>query len=233
MKALVVDDHALVREGLKQVLRRIEPGIAITEAGSAGEAIRVLEAQPDQDLVLVDLALPDQSGFGILKKLRQEQSSAVVVVLSASTGREDIQRAFDHGASGYIPKAASAGVTLGALRLVLAGGMYIPPEIVEAEGRTAEWRTVDRVDAPMLRPSELGLSDRQTQVLALLVRGMTNKAIARQLKLAEQTVKAHISAALRTLNVSNRTQAVIAVSQLGIDLQDEVAGRAVRGRTAL
>ena len=221
MKALLVDDHALVREGLKQVLRRIAVGVEIVEARSAGEAIRVIENDPDQDLVLVDLVLPDHSGFDVLRKLRQTQSAAVVVVVSESTRAQDMQLAFDNGAAGYIPKSTSSGVTLGALRLALAGGVYVPPEVVEAQGGTAQSTVSVATGAPVMRPSELGLSTRQRQVLALLVRGLTNKAIARRLDLAEQTVKAHISASLRALNVTNRTQAVIAVSQLGLDLDSE------------
>jgi DNA-binding NarL/FixJ family response regulator len=126
------------------------------------------------------------------------------------------------GAGGYIPKACSAGVTLGALRVVLAGGVYLPPDLLEGQGGLFD--TVQRTAPPAaapLRPAELGLSERQAQVLALLLRGLTNKAIARELKLAEQTVKAHMSAALRALNVSNRTQAAIAVAQLGLDLNTQ------------
>jgi DNA-binding NarL/FixJ family response regulator len=219
MKALLVDDHALVREGLKQVLRRIDSGIDITEARTASDAIAALVIEPDQDLVLVDLMLPDQSGFDVLKRMRQMQLAAVAVVLSASNRPADMQLAFKHGAAGYIPKATSSGVTLGALRLVLAGGTYVPPDIVEAQGGTFTPATIVQ---SLVGPGELGLSTRQTQVLALLVRGLTNKAIARRLNLAEQTVKAHISAALRILNVTNRTQAVIAVSQLGLDLDAEL-----------
>ena len=219
MKALLVDDHALVREGLKQVLRRIGAGVEITEARSAGEAIRAIEEEPGQDLVLLDLVLADQSGFDVLKKLRQAQSAAVVVIVSESTRVQDMQLAFDHGAAGYIPKSTSCGVTLGALRLALAGGLYVPPEIVEAQGTPTHLSAA--AGTALVRPSELGLSTRQRQVLSLLVQGLTNKEIARRLDLAAQTIKAHISAALRALNVTNRTQAVIAVSQLGLDLDRE------------
>lgn len=219
MKALLVDDHALVREGLKQVLRRIGNGVEITEARSGNEAIRAIEEEPDQDLVLLDLVLPDRSGFDVLKKLRAARSAAVVIIVSESTRVQDMQLAFDHGAAGYIPKSTSCGVTLGALRLALAGGVYVPPEIVEAQGTSSHLPAVNA--GAVVRPSELGLSSRQRQVLALLVQGLTNKEIARRLDLAEQTVKAHISGALRALNVTNRTQAVIAVSQLGLDLDRE------------
>jgi len=219
MRALVVDDHALVREGLKQVLWQISAGMEIFEAKDAAEVSDILSRQFAPDLVLVDLVLPDQSGFHVLELLRERRSTAVVVVLSASSDLVDIQRALKLGAAGYIPKTCSAGVTLGALRMVLAGGVYLPPSLLE--GQSGPFDAVQRTAPPAaapLRPAELGLSERQAQVLALLLRGLTNKAIAHELKLAEQTVKAHMSAALRALNVSNRTQAAIAVAQLGVDL---------------
>ena len=219
MRALLVDDHALVREGLKQVLRQIDAGMEIFEAKNAAEVGGILSRQPMPDLVLVDLVLPDQSGFHVLGLLREKRSTAAIVVLSASSDLIDIQRALKMGAAGYIPKACSAGVTLGALRVVLAGGVYLPPDLIEGQsGIFNATRQSAPPYATSLRPAELGLSERQAQVLALLLRGLTNKAIAQELKLAEQTVKAHMSAALRALNVSNRTQAAIAVAQLGLDL---------------
>jgi DNA-binding NarL/FixJ family response regulator len=165
--------------------------------------------------------LPDSSGFEILRMLRERRAKARIVVLSGLTDAHDIERALAMGAAGYIPKACSAGITLGALRLILAGGTYLPPDLLES--RSASQRPVpSRVSSgmPRVQPAELGLSERQAQVLALLVRGLSNKAIAQELKLAEQTVKAHMSAAFRALNVANRTQAAIAVSQLGLELPD-------------
>jgi DNA-binding NarL/FixJ family response regulator len=219
MRALLVDDHALVREGLKQVLWQIDAGMEIFEAKDAAEVGDVLRHQLDLDLVLLDLVLPGQSGFHVLELMREKRTAAAIVVLSASRDLDDIQRALKMGAVGYIPKNYSAGVTLGALRVVLAGGIYVPPDLLEGQHGLfgAAQRTAPPAAAP-LRPAELGLSERQAQVLTLLVRGLTNKAIAQELKLAEQTVKAHMSAALRALNVSNRTQAAIAVAQLGLDL---------------
>ncbi len=223
MRALLVDDHAMVREGLKQVLLKLDPTMEIFEAKSGAEAAEITSIDAP-DLVLLDLMLPDQSGFQVLATLRERCRGAVIVVLSASTSQTDFKRALGMGAAGYIPKSCSAGVTLGALRVVLAGGTYLPPDLVEEQDPQAGQALLPaRPAAAHLRPSELGLSERQAQVLALLLRGLPNKAIARELDLAEQTVKAHLSAALRALNVANRTQAVIAATQLGLDFQEQDA----------
>lgn len=222
MQILVIDDHALVREGLREVLRQVDSAALVLEANSAAEAFRLIASHADLDLILLDLGLPDRSGLDTLADLRRDHSDIPVVVLSGSMEPDDVMRSIKGGAAGFIPKSSPAGVTLGAVRLVLAGGTYLPPEILLANGLL--WRGLEaagpvkpavqaHVDAP-----ELGLSDRQAQVLALLVRGKSNKEIARALDLAEQTVKAHISGVLRLLNVDNRTHAAMVVAQLGIDL---------------
>jgi DNA-binding NarL/FixJ family response regulator len=219
MKILLIDDHALVREGLKQILRQIEGCEEIIEAKNATEALQAVDENADLDLILVDLMLPDQDGFHILACLHEKRSTSAVVVMSASTDIADVERVFKIGAAGYIPKSCSAGITLGALRLVLAGGIYLPPDVLvkQSQHSTRTSFVVKAVEGALVKPQELGLSERQAQVLALLVQGKSNKSIARDLQLAEQTVKAHISAALRALNVENRTQAAIAVTQLGLD----------------
>lgn len=221
---LVVDDHLLVREGLKSVLKQVHDNVEVFEAGTAAEAFQFAQTHPDLDLILLDLGLPDLSGHYALGELRRNHSGIPVVVLSASTDPAEVMRCIQDGAAGFIPKSSTAGVTLGALRLVLAGGAYLPPEILLAEaGLRNRGKQLSppgfvgaqrRVDAA----AELGLSYRQAQVLALLVQGKSNKVIGRELDLAEQTVKAHITAVMRVLNVASRTQAVVAVGQLGLNL---------------
>jgi DNA-binding NarL/FixJ family response regulator len=223
---LVVDDHLLVREGLKSVLKQIDRHVEVFEAGTAAEAFEIAKITPDLDLILLDLGLPDLSGKRALSEFRRNHSDVPVVVLSASMDLADVMRCIQDGAAGFIPKSSTAGVTLGALRLVLGGGVYLPPDILLAHEALQNQREqpsamdIDAAESP--RPGVdvggLGLSNRQAQVLALLVQGKSNKAIGRDLDLAEQTVKAHISAAMRALNVTSRTQAVIAVGQLGLDL---------------
>lgn len=223
MKILVVDDHLLVREGLKSVLKQVDCRVEVLEAGNAAEALRLVGMNEDLDLILLDLGLPDCGGRHVLEEIRRDHGDIPVVVLSASTDIADVLCCIQDGAAGFIPKSSTAGATLGALRLVLSGGVYLPPDILLAqEGRRDhdERRPASRglADAPGAAAESLGLTNRQAQVLALLVQGKSNKAIGRDLDLAEQTVKAHISAVMRALNVTSRTQAVIAVGQLGLNL---------------
>jgi DNA-binding NarL/FixJ family response regulator len=147
----------------------------------------------------------------MLADLRARHAGISVVVLSASNDRETVLKALDLGALGYIPKSATRDVMLNALRLVFAGGVYIPPEALNrAEPREA--------NPPNHSPAELGLSERQLEVLALMMQGNSNKVISRKLELAEPTVKHHVTAVLKALKVTNRTEAVIAVGALGWEL---------------
>jgi DNA-binding NarL/FixJ family response regulator len=225
MKILVVDDHVLIRAGLNYVLRQVHDGAQVFEAGTAPEALAIADAHPDLDLVLLDLALPGMSGLSALKTFRERHSAVPVVVISAFTEPSAVMNAIQSGAAGFIPKSCSAGLMLGAVRLVLSGGVYLPPDVLLSQSvsppemESAGFPGALRAAKPQVDPSELGLSERQTQVLALLVQGKSNKSIARDLKLAEQTVKGHVSAALRALNVTSRTQAVIAAAQLGLYLE--------------
>jgi DNA-binding NarL/FixJ family response regulator len=205
-------------------LKQIDHHVEVFEAATAAEAFRIAETNPDLDLILLDLGLPDLSGHYALGEFRRNHSDVPVVVLTASTDLADVMHCIQDGAAGFIPKACTAGVTLGALRLVLSGGIYLPPDILLAhEGRQNCREQLSPSGAsdkpgPAVDAVELGLSNRQAQVLALLVQGKSNKSIGRDLALAEQTVKAHISAVMRALNVTSRTQAVIAVGQLGLNL---------------
>jgi DNA-binding NarL/FixJ family response regulator len=213
MKILVVDDHALIREALRGVLRKIERRALILEAADGHAAIEAIERQDDIGLVLLDLNLPDRDGLTLLIELRQRFPAIGVVVLSALQDHANIKRALDLGALGYIPKSAPRDVMLSALRLVFAGGVYIPREaLTRAETPPAP---LPRQDRPIVTPTEVGLSERQLEVLALLMQGKSNKIICRTLNLMEPTVKHHVAAILRALKVSNRTQAVVAANELG------------------
>jgi DNA-binding NarL/FixJ family response regulator len=232
LQILVIDDHSLVREGLRQVLKQVDPAVVFYEADSAADALSLITSNPNLDLILLDLGLPDWSGLDTLADLRRDHADIPVVILSGSMESDDVMRSIKGGAAGFIPKSSPAGVMLGAIRVVLAGGVYLPPEILLANGLL--WRGLEAAgpvkpaDRTHIDAAELGLSDRQAQVLALLVRGRSNKEIARSLDLAEQTVKAHISSVLRLLNVDNRTHAAIVVAQLGIDLDRHLKTPPVR-----
>ena len=215
MKILVVDDHPLICEALRQVLKALDKDIDLLEAGNGRQALAEAGRNESLDLILLDLALPDADGFEVLGELRERYPSFPVVVLSASEQPEAVMRALDAGAMGFIPKTSSNELLLGALRLVLSGGVYLPAEVL----RHAPAPTLAR------KPSgaetgyrDIGLTERQAQVLALMVQGKPNKLICRELTLAEGTVKIHVTAILKALGVSNRTQAVIAVGKLCLQL---------------
>jgi len=218
MKVLVIDDHALVRDALRGVLKELRGEASVVEAPDWREATRQIEKTPDLDLVLLDLGLPDRDGFEILAELRERYPAISVVVLSGRNDRESVARALDLGALGFIPKSAQREVMLSAFNLIFSGGMYIPPEILAHQG-PASMRSTSAPGPPGRRVSgaDLGLTERQLEVLALLMQGKSNKAICRVLDLAEPTVKNHVSAILRALNATNRTEAVIAARALGVD----------------
>jgi DNA-binding NarL/FixJ family response regulator len=214
MKVLLVDDHALIRDALRGVVKELAQDATVLEASDSRQAIRMIEAHPDLHLILLDLNLPDRDGFAVLADLRKQHATVSVVVLSAFHDRANVLKALDLGALGFIPKSSPREVMVNALRLVFSGGIYIPPEaLVRAEPKEAKL-------APGRPPSpaDLGLTERQVDVLALMMKGKSNKAISRLLDVAEPTVKHHVTAVLKALNVTNRTEAVIAVGSLGWEL---------------
>jgi DNA-binding NarL/FixJ family response regulator len=224
MKILVVDDHALIRTALRGVLGELDRDVTMLEAGDCRSAFDLIESHSDLDLVLLDLSLPGMHGLAALEELRTRHPTLPVVVLSSANDRASVTQALDQGAMGYIPKLSTNEVLVSALRLVLSGGIYIPPEILArwAPPLAPDEETVAALAArggPRPRvPADLGLSERQAQVLRLLLQGRSNKLICRDLDLAESTVKNHVTLILKALNVTTRTQAVIAAARMGLVL---------------
>ena len=195
MKILVVDDHVLIREALRDVLKEISDDASVLEASDHAATVRLLNAHGDIQLLLLDLHLPDGDGLSMLAKLREDRPEIPVIVLTGLCERSIVLKALDGGALGFIPKTSSREVMVQAIRLVLAGGVYIPQEALQQPGAApAEQRS----------PNELGLTERQLEVLALMLQGKSNKAICRALDVAEATVKNHVTAILKALNVSTR-----------------------------
>jgi DNA-binding NarL/FixJ family response regulator len=217
VKILVVDDHHLIRDGLRPLLEELSDGQAVQvfEAATLAEGLEVARREPDLDVALVDLGLPDAQGYESISTLRTQHPSVPVVVMSGEDEPRVVREALDHGAIGFIPKSSGSRVILGALRLVLSGGTYIPREAIGGDlKKTTPARDVGAPahnDEPVL-----GLTPRQAQVLKLILAGKSNKAIGRDLDLAEGTVKNHVAAVLKALDVTTRTQAVIAAARLGI-----------------
>jgi len=217
-KILVVDAHFLIREALRGFLKRLNSNATILEAVSGHQAMQLVSEHADIRLVLLELNLPDRDGFAVLSELRERHPAVSVVVLSARQDRDAAARALDLGALGFIPKSERREVMLSALDLVLAGGVYIPPDILLREQRPLTGRKLACIPSGTrpVRPSDLGLTDRQTDVLGLMMSGKSNKAICRELDLALPTVKNHVTAILKAIKVTNRTEAVIAIGSLDL-----------------
>jgi len=201
MKIIVADDHALFRDGLRHILTRLEPDAELLEADDYAGAAALLAANPDADLALIDLDMPGRDSYRNLDSLLALTQTTPVVVLSASEDGREIRRVLDAGAMGYIPKREKAEVMLSALRLVLSGGIYVPPLALGA------------TRAPR---AGVELTPRQEEVLRCLREGHSNKEIARCLGMTEATVKAHVGAIFKALDVSTRGQAVRVAEQLGL-----------------
>lgn len=215
---LVLDDHPVIHTILVQLLAELEPGARITLAHRLEQALTTLRQHPGPDLALVDLHLADGHGPDVIAQLRRARPDCPVAVFSASTDSPTILRCLEAGAVGYIPKTHTGDAIMGALRLITSGCPYLPAQVLatrEDPRGLSRSRTPGRTD-----PSHLGLTTRQIEVLRLILRGLPNKLICRQLRLAEGTVKVHVSAVLRALGVTNRTQAVIAASRLGLEVPD-------------
>lgn len=205
-RVIVVDDHPLFREAVKQALATAFPGIAIAEAGTLDAVSEILARDSDFDLVLLDLKMPGVQGFSGLVYLRAEYPSVPVAVVSASEEAHLMRRAIDLGASGYIPKSSSAETMKKAIAAVLRGDIWLPED---AGARQASDTETDQLARRLTT-----LTPQQIRVLMMLREGLLNKQIAYQLKVSEATVKAHVSAILQKLEVDSRTQAVIAAGRI-------------------
>jgi DNA-binding NarL/FixJ family response regulator len=221
MKVLLVDDHILFREGVALLLRPLLADAEIVEAGTCEDAFARIGAHGGVDLVLMDLNMPGMSGLDGISVLRERYPEIPVVALSSNDDRETVLRALDAGAMGFIPKSSSSGVLTGALRLIMAKGIYLPPAVFLGDSQSATERgQVARISAaatPVTKtPADLGLTTRQAEVLHLILQGKPAKIISKELGLSGSTVKVHTSAVLRALNVTTRTQAVIAAGKIGL-----------------
>lgn len=231
MKILLIDDHPLFREGVALLLKPLVAELETWEAGSCEEAFALIEQRGGADLVLIDLGLPGLSGLEGLSRLRRDHPEMPVVVMSSADDKDTVLAVLDAGAMGFIPKSSTSQVMLGALRLILAKGIYLPPSaFLGARAMPPAGAVPGGATAPPLgrRPAELGMTQRQADVLHLLLQGKPAKLIGRQLNLSLSTVKAHTSAVLRALNVTTRTQAVLAASRMGLRFDEPLPVQGAR-----
>ena len=205
-RVLIVDDHSLVRDGMRSLLEVTFPACEILEAGSLAEAITELNAQTDVDMVLLDLHIPDVSRFSGLNELRDSFPSIPVVMFSGTLDRITVREALAAGAAGFVPKSLKRAEIIDALRQVLEGEIFIPEIYEDDETANEQSAILAKIDS---------LTPQQRVVLHHLVNGKLNKQIAYELNVSMTTVKAHVSAILQKLNAYSRTQAVILANRVG------------------
>lgn len=216
MRVLIVDDHPLFREGMETLLACLAPSVDVVGVASVAEALAVSQRGGDFDLVLLDMNLPGANHLEGLQRITEACERSSVVIVSAEDDPDLIRRTIAAGAAGFIPKSTDPDVVVNALRLVLEQGIYLPPGTL-----------MNSASAPSALPAAPSLSERQQAVLRLLLQGKSNKLIARELNVAEGTVKAHLWTVYQLLGVSTRVQAMYRVYELGM-LPMLVAGT-VRG----
>lgn len=210
MRILIVDDHPLFRAGLKALLYELDPDIETMQAPTLCKVCDLSAKGETFDLILLDLNLPDGNGLDVLQRVKEVFDTALVAIMSATEDPRLIRGMIDAGACGYIPKTTDPLVTVNALRLILANGIYLPLNVLQSDGET-EPAPTKKQGIP-----EPCLSERQLAVLHRLLQGKPNKIIARELSIAEGTVKAHLASIYQFLNVSTRSQAMYRAHQLGL-----------------
>ena len=224
VKILVADDHELFLKGLELILTDYRKNFKLVTAKSYTEIFEIIRKDKDFDLILTDLAMPGAYWLEALEQIHRVLPDTPVIILSAVFEKEIVKQSIDIGAAGYVSKASPNKEILQAIEIVLAGGVYIPQELLDKENDVnldllkQEENSLNRTES---NPNDIKmLSPRQTDVLQLIARGMSNKQIAYELGITEGTVKLYVTAILKVLGVYNRTAALIKAREWGI-LKDD------------
>jgi DNA-binding NarL/FixJ family response regulator len=208
LKILVVDDHALVREGLRQVLKGLDDSLEVLEAGVCSRAFALAQTHPDLDLVLLDFHLPDMNGLQALEVFSKDHPELPIIMLSGSVNPSMMHLVMKKGAAAFLTKSGNSEELLSVARIVLSGGIYIPPALAAQAIDFSSNSAFGELNTP-------NLTSRQEDVLRLLMDGYANREIGQKLHLSEETVKNHVTGILRNFGVQNRTQAVLAARRFG------------------
>ena len=218
LKILIVDDHDLFVDGMCHILKKLADTLEITRSNNAEKTIELLESGMEYDLILIDLAMPGMNGMSILQRMHEKNIWLPIVVVSAEDNPNVIREALNAGALGFIPKIHNSQQMLSALRSILDGDIYVPPEI-QKQIETAGTHRLPQEAASNYALKNSGISQRQYDVLKLLAQGYSNKQIATAMFLTEHTVKAHMSALFKCLHAANRTECVKTAYERGILLK--------------
>jgi len=218
LRIVIADDHAIVREGVIYALKsHFGKETEVLEAEDSVSLMTLLGKHKTIDLILLDLMMPGSRGLSLLKKIGSKWPKYTVVILSASEDAKQMRKSIDLGAGGFIPKSLPREIMMNAIRLVLAGGVYVPPKsLLSVEGDTSYTKGIKNKQLLGSEISTAKLTDRQKQVLIGIARGKTNKDIGDGLELSEYTIKIHVTAIFKKLQVNNRMQSVLAAQELGL-----------------
>ena len=214
LQVLLADDHALFRDGMRYVLQQLSDQVDILCAGDFTETLRQAETNPGIDLALIDLNMPGSDGVASIRIFHKSFPGIPLVVVSGSDQRAEIEWVMEYGAMGFISKMTSGKEMVNALRIVLSGDIYFPPQLLaQPEAAPSQTGTAEKNN---LHTNQHGLTKRQMEALQCLAEGLTNKEIALKMKLAEGTIKVHVAAAYHVLQVSSRLDAVRRAQKMGL-----------------
>ena len=208
MKVLITDEQSLFRDGLSLRLKQINQDISIIQSSNLAEMQKILSKDSDIDILIVDIDLAELNAAEVINKIKNIAPNTKIVAISSSEDTRNIKKILSLGVKGYIPKRSDSNILSGALKLILDGGTYIPPAMLD--------NGIDYSAYSSASPLKKNLTNRQSQVLDLIAQGKSDKQIAYDMGVSEATVKLHINALLRSLKVNNRTQAVITAQKMGL-----------------
>ena len=217
MRIVVADDHALVRGGIGLLVKSLHPNTELIECNAYESILKVLDGDEPVDLLLLDLMMPGMDLIRSVKHICSNWADVPVIVISMRDETQTIREVLRAGAVGYIPKTSSPDVTMNAIRLVLSGGIYVPPDVLQLGYASSEYQSADAAVSGSASTSgrKLGLTARQEDVIALISEGYSNKEIASELNLTPGTIKMHLSRIYKVLGVKSRTEAIAKHMKLG------------------